>query len=71
MNEAELVEEYTCIQVSGGSSLVQVAEVDWPLPLSPHPLRQEIDPRLEILIEIAIPSMDFSQRAKGLRRGRE
>ena len=35
MNEAELVEEYTRIQVSGGSSLVQVAEVDWPLPHSP------------------------------------
>jgi hypothetical protein len=41
------------------------------LPLSPHRPRQEIDPRLEIFIEIAIPGADPSQRAKGIRRERE
>ena len=41
------------------------------VPLSPHPPRQEIDPRLEILIKTAIPGADPSQPAKGLRRGRE
>ena len=29
------------------------------LPLSPHPRRQEIDPRLEILIGIANPDLGF------------
>ena len=41
------------------------------MPLSPHPPRQEIDPRLEILSKTAIPGADRSRRAKGLRRGRE
>ena len=31
------------------------------VPLSPHPPRQEIDPRLEILIKTAIPTMGPSR----------